>query len=640
MPAEAAGRFHHQALAAGGRQHALPVRGVLLLEQFHAGHRHHPHVLAFAAQLGGGLGAELQLGAGADQDQIRRAVAVFKDVATLGHCGGAGVGLVGHRLTAEDQHGGALAIGHGHLVGTAGFVAIAGADHQHVGDRAQAGQGLDRLVGGAVFTQADRVVGEHVDHAQLTQGREAHATHHVAREHGKGAAVRNQAAAVIGEAIEDRRHGVFAHAEVQVTVGLGAFLETLLPLDVSEVGVGEVGRAADQLGQVGADRVEAVVGVLAGGQALVVGAIGRQVGIPALGQLTTQASLEFSGVGRVLGAIVGQRVVPVGLGSGTAADRLAPVVVGLLGHLEGAVAPAQVLAGQVGFLGSQGGTVHAGGVGLVGGAVADGGGHLDHRGAVGDRLGLGDGPGDGLHVGVAIGHVDGVPAVGLVALQHILRERHVGVAVDGDVVVVVEGNQFAQAQVASQRGGLAAHALLVAAVAHDHVGVVINDRAVGLVELGGQVGFSHGQTHGIGDALTQGAGGDFHARGLEGFGVTGSLGAPLAELLDVLDGHRVVAAQVQQRIQQHAAVASREHEAVAVEPLGVLGVVLQNPIPQGKRHRRAAHGQAGVAGIALVDRIHCQEADAVDAEVLHAAGGGGGAGGGNHGGIGGRGGWV
>ena len=76
---------------------------------------------------------------------------------------------------------------------------------------------------------------------------------------------------------------------------------------------------------------------------------------------------------------------------------------------------------------------------------------------------------------------------------------------------------------------------------------MINERAIGLVELGRQVCLGHGQADGVGDALTQRTGGHFDAGGLEGFGVTGGLGAPLAELLDVLDRDRVVAAQVQQR---------------------------------------------------------------------------------------------
>ena len=172
------------------------------------------------------------------------------------------------------------------------------------------------------------------------------------------------------------------------------------------------------------------------------------------------------------------------------------------------------------------------------------------------------------------------------------------------MVVVVEGNQLAQAKVAGQGGGFTAHAFLVAAVAHDHVGVVINQVAAGLVELGSQVRFGDSQSHGVGDALAQGSGGDLNAGGFEGFRMTRGAATPLAELLDVFDGHRVVAGEVQQRVKQHAAVASREHEAVPVEPLGVLGVVLKHLVPQGEGHWGAAHGQAGVARIALIDRVN------------------------------------
>jgi len=134
VPTEAAGSFHHQALAAGCGEHALAVGSALFFEQFHAGHRHHADVLAFSAQLGGCFHAEIELGSGADQDQVRGAIAVPNDVTTLVNVVGVGVGLVGHRLAAEEHHGGAVAVGHGHPVSTGGFVAVAGAHHHHVRD--------------------------------------------------------------------------------------------------------------------------------------------------------------------------------------------------------------------------------------------------------------------------------------------------------------------------------------------------------------------------------------------------------------------------------------------------------------------------------------------------------------------------
>lgn len=57
-----------------------------------------------------------------------------------------------------------------------------------------------------------------------------------------------------------------------------------------------------------------------------------------------------------------------------------------------------------------------------------------------------------------------------------------------------------------------------------------------------------------------------------------------------------------------------EHEAVAVEPLGVLGVVLEELVPERITHGCAAHRQAGVAAVGLVDGVDSQHPNAVDAE--------------------------
>ena len=77
---------------------------------------------------------------------------------------------------------------------------------------------------------------------------------------------------------------------------------------------------------------------------------------------------------------------------------------------------------------------------------------------------------------------------------------------------------------------------------------------------------------------------------------------------------------MQQRIEQHAAVSGGQHEAVAVEPLGVLWVVVQELVPQRIAHGCAAHRQAGVAAVGLVDRIDRQHPNAVDAEGVEGCG--------------------
>eukprot|EP00972_Heterocapsa_arctica_P054463 8025327-Heterocapsa_arctica.AAC.1 len=92
---------------------------------------------------------------------------------------------------------------------------------------------------------------------------------------------------------------------------------------------------------------------------------------------------------------------------------------------------------------------------------------LDQRRLVRARLRVLNGLPDGIHVRVAVLDGDHLPAVRLIAHAHILGEGELGVAVDGDAVVIVEDDELAQLQVAGIRAGLVRDALLAAAVAHD-----------------------------------------------------------------------------------------------------------------------------------------------------------------------------
>jgi hypothetical protein len=99
------------------------------------------------------------------------------------------------------------------------------------------------------------------------------------------------------------------------------------------------------------------------------------------------------------------------------------------------------------------------------GTKTDSSGKLDDGGLVGDLLGLGDGLLNALEVGVTILDVLSVPSVGLESLEDILSEGALGVTVygksvsglpsdstaltNGDVVVVVDGNEVAELQVTS-----------------------------------------------------------------------------------------------------------------------------------------------------------------------------------------------
>jgi hypothetical protein len=95
------------------------------------------------------------------------------------------------------------------------------------------------------------------------------------------------------------------------------------------------------------------------------------------------------------------------------------------------------------------------------------------------------------------------------------------------------------------------------------------------------------------------------------FGVAGGGGVQLAEAAQLGDAHAGVAGHVQQRIEQHGAMAGGQHEAVAVGPAWVGGVEFQEAGPEGGGDVGHAHGQAGMAGVGGFHGVDGQGADDV-----------------------------
>ena len=76
----------------------------------------------------------------------------------------------------------------------------------------------------------------------------------------------------------------------------------------------------------------------------------------------------------------------------------------------------------------------------------------------------------------------------------------------------------------------------------------------------------------------------------------------MTELFNIVHG-QAVAVEMEQRIQQHRAVARRQDEAVAVRPFRVLCVVVHVVCPEFVCNGSCAEGQAGMAGICLLDGV-------------------------------------
>jgi hypothetical protein len=93
--------------------------------------------------------------------------------------------------------------------------------------------------------------------------------------------------------------------------------------------------------------------------------------------------------------------------------------------------------------------------------------------------------------------------------------------------------------------------------------------------------------------------------------MSGGRGVELAEALYLLDPHAVMAGEVEQRIQQHGAMAGGQHEPVAIRPAWVGGIELVEAAPERGRHVGHAHRHAGMAGFRRFHRVDRQRADGV-----------------------------
>ena len=217
------------------------------------------------------------------------------------------------------------------------------------------------------------------------------------------------------------------------------------------------------------------------------------------------------------------------------------------------VFPAQRFAGQGDFGVAQRRAVGVVGTGFVRRTETDDGFAHQQGRFVGDRPRFFYRAFDGVSV-VTVHAAHHVPAVGFKAFRGVVGEPAFNVAVDGDAVVIIERHQFTQFQGTGQGAHFVRNAFHHTAVAHEGVGVVVDDIVSRTVELRRQgfLGDSHPDR--VSDTLAQRTGGGFHACGVADFRVTRGFGVQLAEVFQL--GYRqIVASEVQQAVNQHRTMA-------------------------------------------------------------------------------------
>ena len=180
--------------------------------------------------------------------------------------------------------------------------------------------------------------------------------------------------------------------------------------------------------------------------------------------------------------------------------------------------------------------------------------------------------------------------------------------VDRDLVVIEEDNELVELEMPGKRDRLLAYALHQIAVRGEHISVVVHDLAP---KHRTEMPLGNCHAHGIAEPLAKRPGRSLNSLGDEILGMARGERAQLAELLDLLDGHFLVAEQMKQRIDQHRAVSGREHEPVAIGPSGIGRVEFQETGEQHRRDVGCPHGQAGMARLGLLHGIHRERADGV-----------------------------
>ena len=511
----------------------------------------------------------------------------------------------GDVLPGEDQGDRSVLAGDRVREGGGRFFGVAGADHVEVRDAAQRAHGLDRLVGRAVFADADGVVREDVERLELGEGRHADRGAEVVgeRQERRAGALED---AVVGDAVEDGAHDVLTDAEVEVASGRGRDVEVADVLDVVLGRAVEVGRSGEHEGRGLGDGVDARLAGDAGRERVLAelrdgGEEGLDVAVVALLGLGEERGLLGVGLGPG-----GEGLPPFGVRGG---------LPGLAGGEEGAGLgrDEELLFREAEGLARGVDELHAGFAVALGGAL-DFGDALADDGLADDQLGLAVLAGAGLFErfgdrGELVALLDGehFPVGGFVALGGVLVLRLRGQGVEGDVVGVVEHDEVIEAEAAGERGGLLRDAFLEAAVAGETDHQVVEDLVLRGVEVGGGHLGGDGHADDVAGALTEGAGGGFDADGLAELGVTRGLGVELAEILHFLE-REVEAGEVQPAVDEHRTVPGREDEAVAVDPGWRGGVVPEEVAVEDGADLGGAEGQAQVAGMAGGHGIHGEAA--------------------------------
>ena len=397
---------------------------------------------------------------------------------------------------------------------------------------------LDRLVGGAILADTDAVMGEHVDDPLAHQRGKPDRGAAIVGEHEERAAIRDERP-VQRDAVHAGGHSVFPHAVVEVVGGKVGGRDRRMMLGLGAVGTGQIGRAADELGN---ERDQLLERQLRPDAGRAFGGIGEEGGLGGSDSLGDGGGIGSS-KSCLGGRAGGELAVPLSVQLSAASRGRAPCRENGAGNFKRRGRPAKLLAGALDLGRTQCAAVCCCGSCLGGCAIAD-------DGLAGDEPGLGGIGACGCERlcdagGIVAIDAHRIPAARLEAADLVVGNGKTRRAVDGDGVVVEQHDELAKFQMARERDRLVRDTLHQAAVTGDAEGVMVDEVGTG-TRRKQALGDRHAGR--IRNALAERARRRLDACCVAELGVAGGFGAELAEALDLLDGHIAIAGEVQERV--------------------------------------------------------------------------------------------
>ena len=194
-----------------------------------------------------------------------------------------------------------------------------------------------------------------------------------------------------------------------------------------------------------------------------------------------------------------------------------------------------------------------------------------------------------------------LPTVGLETPARVVAHRKRRLALDRDVVGIVDCDESAERERTSERARFVRNALLKVAVAAENPCAV---RA--RLHLRGE-----SETNAHCEALPERARRNLNAANELALGVTRRARTELAEVLEFVEQKRVRAGEMKERIDKRTAMPTGKHKAVAVSPFRMRRRKIQILEPERRSNVRLSHRAAGMTRLRFFHHIRDKNANRV-----------------------------